>query len=67
MASPGTGWTRSHILMAVSIAAGWIGMDRFYQGQVRLGVVKLVTLGGLGVWWLADAVYYTRKAGESLK
>lgn len=37
--------------------------DRFYQGQVGLGMLKLVTFGAVGVWWLADAAYYTVRAG----
>lgn len=29
-------------------------LDRFYLGQTALGVVKILTLGGLGVWYLID-------------
>src|SRR5699024_7037608 len=32
---------------------GW-GIDRFYLGHVGLGVVKLLTGGGLGIWALID-------------
>jgi len=50
--------------MAISILAGFLGMDRFYDGQVLWGVLKMVTLGGVGVWYLADAAYYTHLAGK---
>jgi TM2 domain-containing membrane protein YozV len=33
---------------------GWLGADRFYSGQALLGVLKLLTLGGFGLWVLID-------------
>lgn len=40
--------------LILSILVGGLGVDRFYIGDVGLGVVKLVTAGGLGIWWLVD-------------
>lgn len=54
----------THITMILSWALGFLGADRFYQGQVVWGVLKLITCGGALIWWLVDAAYYTYKAGE---
>jgi TM2 domain-containing membrane protein YozV len=58
-----------HLLIGtlISWGAGFLGADRFYKGEMGLGVLKLVTLGGVGVWWFIDAAIWTRDLGESLK
>jgi len=40
----------------LSIFLGYLGIDRFYIGRTRSAVVKLITLGALGVWWLSDII-----------
>ena len=42
-----------HVLLC-SIFVGFLGVDRFVIGHVGIGVAKLLTLGGLGVWWIID-------------
>jgi len=42
--------------LLLSIFLGWLGMDRFYLGRIGTGVLKLVTFGGLGIWWLIDVI-----------
>lgn len=42
------------ISLILSILAGTLGVDRFYMGDIGLGIGKLLTGGGCGIWWLID-------------
>jgi TM2 domain-containing membrane protein YozV len=40
--------------LLISIFVGAYGIDRFYIGDTGLGVGKLLTCGGLGIWAIID-------------
>ena len=51
-------WT---LTLLMSIFFGTLGVDRFLMGHVGLGVLKLLTAGGCGVWWLVDVILIATK------
>ena len=58
---------RSYIAaLLISWFLGVLGIDRFYLGYTGLGIAKLLTLGGCGVWALIDLVLIAmRKVPDS--
>ena len=40
--------------LIISILIGGLGIDRFYIGDTGMGIGKLLTCGGLGVWTIID-------------
>lgn len=42
------------LAFVLSLLFGYLGIDRFYLGQIGLGVLKLITGGGCGIWMVVD-------------
>ena len=34
----------------------WLGIHRFYVGKIGTAILYIITLGGLGVWWIVDLI-----------
>jgi TM2 domain-containing membrane protein YozV len=41
-------------ILIISILAGGLAIDRFMLGDTGLGIAKLLTCGGFGIWALVD-------------
>ena len=52
------------IILIVSLFAGGLGIDRFMLGDTGMGVGKLLTAGGCGVWAIVDWFLVMGRARE---
>jgi TM2 domain-containing membrane protein YozV len=44
------------VALGLAVVGGFLGLHRFYVGKPGTAVLQIVTLGGMGVWWLYDIV-----------
>ncbi len=49
------------LALVMSIILGDLGVDRFIMGHVGLGILKLITFGGFGIWWIIDVILIATK------
>jgi len=47
-------YTNPILTIILSVLFGELGIDRFIIGDIGLGIGKLLTGGGCGIWWLID-------------
>lgn len=50
--------------LMLSIFLGYYGVDRFYIGNTGMGVGKLLTCGGCGIWAIIDWFLISNAAKE---
>ena len=59
---PGVFSSKSYVTaLLLSFFFGVLGVDRFYLGHVGVGLGKLFTFGGLGIWALIDFILIATK------
>jgi uncharacterized protein (TIGR02145 family) len=61
-----------NVVFYLSLFLGWLGVDRFYVWKTGSGILKLMTFGGLGIWWLMDLIFiltdqFTDSFGKIIK
>jgi len=49
------------LVLVMSVVFGSLGVDRFIMGKIGTGLLKLVTFGGFGIWWLVDVILVATK------
>lgn len=52
------GVVRDLVTFIAAVLVGYLGIDRFINDNIGLGLLKLITLGGFGVWWIADILIF---------
>ena len=52
------------IILIVSILGGSVGIYRFIIGDIGLGIGKLLTCGGLGIWTIIDWFFIQKATRE---
>ena len=51
-------------MLLISIFLGGLGIDRFMLEETGLGILKLLTFGGCGIWKIVDWCIITQKTRE---
>lgn len=50
--------------LILSLLVGSLGIDRFYIGDTGLGIAKLLTCGGCGIWTIVDYFLIMKRTKE---
>ena len=53
-----------YFFAVVCMCTGLFGCDRFLRGQVGLGILKIITFGGFGLWAFIDMIIALTKVGK---
>ncbi|MCX7001767.1 MAG: TM2 domain-containing protein [bacterium] len=52
------------IAIVLAVVLGGLGVDRFYAGDIGLGLLKLFTAGLCGIMWLIDIFLISGRVSE---
>lgn len=49
------------IMLVIALCLGW---DRFFLDDIGLGLLKVLTCYGCGIWWLVDVISIKKRTQE---
>ena len=55
----GQKYVEANTMLIIAILLGW---ERFWMDDIAMGVVKVITSGGCGIWWLIDIFSAKKRA-----
>ncbi len=58
-------WSNLVTYLLLSLTFGIIGIDRFYKGEVLWGILKMISVGGFGIWYVIDIAIYAYRFGKT--
>ncbi len=56
-------WSNLATCLVFSVTLGILGIDRFYKGEILWGVLKLISEGGVGIWYIVDLCIFAYRFG----
>ncbi len=57
----GQSFQTPNIILIIAIVLGW---DRFFLDDIAMGVLKVITCYGCGIWWLLDIFTAKKRTTE---
>jgi TM2 domain-containing membrane protein YozV len=61
----GIRYTNPVMVLIISVFLGLFGVDRFMVKDIGLGLLKLLTCGGFGLWWIIDFFFIQERVKEN--
>ena len=55
------------ITLLLCMFCGGVAAHRFYTGYIGLGILQMITFGGLGIWWLIDLIMILCRSYKTAK
>ena len=55
---------KTSVTVILAVLFGLWGVDRFYLGDIALGIAKWITAGGYFIWWILDVLSASKRTKE---